>query len=144
MQGGQSCCFQQAEAVMFCTCSFGQLLPQQGWTIQFWMLQSVPEIGSGIHLLPSFEMSVCRSVPSLSLYASPDLCWGASRSSRQLVCQPHFALSLWCFMACHWVFRAESSVPCHIHDSSTMRIQLFAPLHSPGWVQVPPHPPGLC
>jgi hypothetical protein len=54
---------------------FGQLLPQQGGTIQFWMLPSVPEIISRIYILPCFGRLVCRSAPALSLYAIPNICW---------------------------------------------------------------------
>jgi hypothetical protein len=54
---------------------FGQLLPQQGGAIQFWMLFSVPEISSGIHLQPCFGRLVYWSTPSFSLYPSADLCW---------------------------------------------------------------------
>jgi hypothetical protein len=81
---------------------FGQLLPQPSGEIQFWMLPSVVEIGSRIHLLPCFGRLVSLSYP-LCLF---QYLLGAGGSSRWLVCQPTFALSLCCVMAClrvqHW------------------------------------------
>jgi hypothetical protein len=74
---------------------FGQLLPQH-----FWMLHSVPEISSVIHLLPCFGGLACRPAP---------------------------AYSFCCFMAHHWEFSTESLVLCHTPESSAVRDHLFAP-----------------
>jgi hypothetical protein len=60
---------------------FGQLLPQQGGEIQFWMLPSVPEISSGINHLPCLRRLACHPIPNLSLYVSP---------------------SPWCVLVAHW------------------------------------------
>jgi hypothetical protein len=114
IQGGHSSCFQQVAAVLFFSCSSGQFLPQQGGAIQFWMLPSIPEINSGIHLRPS---TLCLS-QSLQ---------DARSSSRQLVCQPcpcsqllmfyGVSLRVWCWHL--------GSLPTL--DSSAVRNQLFAP-----------------
>jgi hypothetical protein len=53
---------------------FGQQLAQQGKAIQLWMLPLSHKISSRIHHLPCFERLACHPTPTLSLYASPNLC----------------------------------------------------------------------
>jgi hypothetical protein len=102
---------------------FGQLLPQWGGAVQFWMLPSVPEIVSGIHHLHCFGRLAYCPTSSLRLCAFSDLCWvleaplgswfviplllsafmpllsllGAGGSSGNLAFCPACTLSLCCF-----------------------------------------------
>jgi hypothetical protein len=105
---------------------FGQLLLQQGGWIQFWMLPSVPEISSGINLLPCFGRLVWHSTPSLSLYASPYFFWVQEAPLGGWLVGPSL-LSAFAALWCVTESLAESSVPCHTPDSSALRDQLFAP-----------------
>jgi hypothetical protein len=66
---------------------------------------------------------------------------GPNSSTKRLGCHPTSILSLWCFVAHHWEFSAESSVPLHTSDSSAVRDRRFysPPLSRVGSVFHPLH-----
>jgi hypothetical protein len=116
---GWSELFSLGSSLFFSCSSIWSALPPARWGNSVWMLPSVPEIGSGIHLLPCFGWLVCRSASSLSLYASPNLL-GAHGSSRWLVCPPGPSSAF----AALW----------HITESLVLRIQFLAtPLTVQQW-----------
>jgi hypothetical protein len=128
MQGGQSCCFHQATAVLFFSCSSVWSAPSPArWSNS--VLNAV--------LCPRDQLwdpppALLWEVSLLihPLFQPLPFCWsllGACRSSRQLVCWPTPALSLCFFMKCHWEFCAKSLVPCPISDCRAVRDHLFAP-----------------
>jgi hypothetical protein len=121
-----------------CSCVWSAPL-HQGGAIQFWMLPSVPEISSSIHLLPCLGRLLCHPTtccqslcfywsllsagvssrrlvfcfnPSLSLYASPNLWWVPAAPLHYWLVTPPLLSDFSALCTCHWMFGSESSTPC--------------------------------
>jgi hypothetical protein len=117
---------------------FGQLLLQQGGAIQFWMLPSIPENSSRIHLLPHFGRLACRPTPALSFCAFSDVCWVLVAPLRGWFVT---SLPLSAFMpllisaGSWWLLWELVAPPCSrplllcawATESLTLRVQLLAP-----------------